>query len=70
MDRSSGESGPCSSFDAEANRSLQAIWLSLAYQLEFRGKQVFLVLWAGSLLVLGANSYVLVQIVKNYSLLS
>jgi len=45
----------------------QAIWLSIAYRLEFLGQQVFLVLWFSAAGFLVANSYVLVKVMKAYT---
>jgi len=36
------------------------------YLLEFKGKNVFLQLWAASLLFLAANIYILVMIIRNH----
>ncbi|KAF8343989.1 glycosyltransferase family 50 protein [Cantharellus anzutake] len=46
--------------------SAQALWLSIAYRLEFLGQDVFLPLWLSSILFLFANCYVLVELVKAY----
>ncbi|KAG9010333.1 GPI mannosyltransferase 1 [Tulasnella sp. 427] len=44
----------------------QAIWLSLAYRLEFLGEQVYLPLWAAGAVFLVANNFVLVKLVQAY----
>ncbi|KAI3707863.1 hypothetical protein L2E82_36751 [Cichorium intybus] len=45
----------------------QLHWLFWGYMLEFKGKQVFLQLWAASLLFFAANTYVLVTIVLRHT---
>ncbi|KIO20547.1 glycosyltransferase family 50 protein [Tulasnella calospora MUT 4182] len=44
----------------------QAIWLSLAYRLEFLGEQVYLPLWMAGAVFLVANNFVLVKLVQAY----
>ncbi|KAF9520580.1 glycosyltransferase family 50 protein [Hydnum rufescens UP504] len=45
---------------------VQALWLSIAYKLEFLGEPVFFSLWAASALFLVANAWVLVEVVHAY----
>ncbi|KAF8586547.1 glycosyltransferase family 50 protein [Ramaria rubella] len=45
----------------------QALWLSVAYRLEFLGSQVYLSLWFASLIFLSANCWVLAKIMQAYS---
>lgn len=44
----------------------QLHWLLWGYLLEFKGKNVFLQLWIGSLLFLAANIFVLVAIIRHH----
>jgi GPI mannosyltransferase 1 subunit M len=44
----------------------QALWLQAAYRLEFLGENVFLGLWARSLLWVVGNCWVLVGIMDGY----
>ncbi|KZV86935.1 hypothetical protein EXIGLDRAFT_680471 [Exidia glandulosa HHB12029] len=44
----------------------QALWLGIAYQLEFERQQVFFPLWCASIAFLVANSWVLVRIMQAY----
>ncbi|XP_057962900.1 GPI mannosyltransferase 1 [Malania oleifera] len=44
----------------------QMHWLMWGYLLEFRGKNVFLQLWIGSLLFLAANTFVLIMIIRHH----
>ncbi|KAG9013002.1 GPI mannosyltransferase 1 [Tulasnella sp. JGI-2019a] len=44
----------------------QAIWLSLAYRLEFLGQNVFLYLWFAGATFLTGQNYVLVKIIQGY----
>jgi len=44
----------------------QAVWLSLAYRLEFLGENVYLQLWGASVAFILLNSHVLVGIIKAY----
>ncbi|KAG9040368.1 hypothetical protein FS837_000737, partial [Tulasnella sp. UAMH 9824] len=41
-----------------------AIWLSLAYRLEFLGEQVYLPLWMAGAVFLVANNFVLVKLIQ------
>ena len=43
----------------------QALWLSIAYRLEFLGESVFLSLWAASLLFFLVNVYIASQFIRN-----
>lgn len=45
----------------------QTHWLFWGYMLEFKGKQVFLQLWAASLLFFAANTYVLIIIILRHT---
>nr|XP_043629170.1 GPI mannosyltransferase 1 isoform X2 [Erigeron canadensis] len=45
----------------------QTHWLLWGYMLEFKGKQVFLQLWAASLLFFAANTYVLITIIIRHT---
>ncbi|KAG8900488.1 GPI mannosyltransferase 1, partial [Tulasnella sp. 403] len=47
--------------------SAQAVWLSLAYRLEFLGEEVYLPLWGASGLFLVLNSFVLVRLLQAYT---
>ena len=42
----------------------QTHWLMWGYLLEFKGKNVFLQLWAASLVFLAANIFVLIMIIR------
>ncbi|KAD2393892.1 hypothetical protein E3N88_40869 [Mikania micrantha] len=42
-------------------------WLFWGYMLEFKGKQVFLQLWAASLLFFAANTYVMITIILRHT---
>ena len=44
-----------------------ALWLGWAHQLEFRGRQCFLAVWAASLLFLGANVGVACHAIRLHS---
>ncbi len=44
----------------------QALWLAIAYRLELLGEDVFFPLWVSSVVFLGTNSFVLVELVKAY----
>ena len=44
----------------------KAVWLSIAYRLEFLGSQVYLLLWTAGTVYVAANSYVLAEIIKGY----
>lgn len=44
----------------------QAVWLGIAYLLEFRGWNVFVYVWMASLLFLAVNNWVLGRIVEAY----
>lgn len=50
-----------------ADMCAQAVWLSIAYCLEFLGSQVYLLLWATSTVYVAANSYVLAEVIKGYT---
>lgn len=41
-----------------------ALWLSVAYSLEFRGSGVFLLLWGASVAFLGANAWLMVELTR------
>lgn len=43
----------------------QAVWLHFAYQLEFMGKNMFIPVWAASLLFLLANVWILGQFIRH-----
>ncbi|EJD42214.1 hypothetical protein AURDEDRAFT_89746 [Auricularia subglabra TFB-10046 SS5] len=45
----------------------QALWLAIAYQLEFERRQVFLPLWCASIVFLAANCWVFVRIMRAYA---
>lgn len=45
----------------------QTHWLLWGYMLEFKGKNVFLQLWAASILFLAANTYVLIKIIRGHT---
>ncbi|KAI3755238.1 hypothetical protein L1987_55034 [Smallanthus sonchifolius] len=45
----------------------QTHWLFWGYMLEFKGKQVFLQLWAASLLFFAANTYVMITIILRHT---
>ncbi|XP_022027734.1 GPI mannosyltransferase 1 isoform X1 [Helianthus annuus] len=45
----------------------QTHWLFWGYMLEFKGKQVFLQLWAASLLFFAANIYVMITIIRRHT---
>lgn len=45
----------------------QMHWLMWGYLLEFKGKNVFLQLWIASLLFLGANTAILVMIIRRHA---
>jgi GPI mannosyltransferase 1 subunit M len=45
----------------------QTHWLFWGYMLEFKGKQVFLQLWAASLLFFAANIYVMITIILRHT---
>ncbi|XP_028804706.1 GPI mannosyltransferase 1 isoform X2 [Neltuma alba] len=45
----------------------QTHWLLWGYLLEFKGKNVFLQLWAAGLLFLAANTFVLVMIIRHHT---
>jgi membrane protein YqaA with SNARE-associated domain len=42
----------------------QVLWLGFAYLLEFCGKAVFFELWIASVTFLGANAWLLVDVIK------
>ncbi|KAF3434779.1 hypothetical protein FNV43_RR21865 [Rhamnella rubrinervis] len=44
----------------------QLHWLMWGYMLEFKGKNVFLQLWIGSMLFLAANTYLLVSVIHHH----
>lgn len=44
----------------------QAQWLSIAFQLEFRAANVFLPLWAASLVFLATNAFILASVITSY----
>lgn len=44
----------------------QTHWLMWGYLLEFKGKNVFLHLWAAGLLFLAANIFILVMIIRHH----
>ncbi|CAA7405437.1 unnamed protein product [Spirodela intermedia] len=48
----------------------QLHWLMWAYLLEFKGKNVFIQLWAASIIFLLANAYVLVMVIQRHKLAS
>jgi len=45
----------------------QAVWLSVAYCLEFLGSQVYFPLWTAGTAYVAANSYVLAEIIRGYT---
>ncbi|XP_071729873.1 GPI mannosyltransferase 1-like [Rutidosis leptorrhynchoides] len=45
----------------------QTHWLFWGYMLEFKGRQVFLQLWAASLLFFAANTYVMITIILRHT---
>lgn len=45
---------------------IQALWLSIAYRLEFLAQNVFLPLWAASLVFLGANTWCICVLLDSY----
>lgn len=44
----------------------QIHWLMWGYLLEFKGKNVFIQLWLGSILFLAANTWVLVMVIRRH----
>ncbi|XP_077283712.1 phosphatidylinositol glycan anchor biosynthesis class M [Arctopsyche grandis] len=44
----------------------QACWLYFAYQLEFKGKNVFFQIWCAGVAFYGANLYILNNLIRNY----
>lgn len=48
----------------------QTHWLLWGYLLEFKGKNVFLQLWAAGLLFMAANIFVLIMIIRHHRLAS
>lgn len=44
----------------------QTHWLLWGYLLEFRGKNVFIQLWVASLIFLAANTFVIVNIIRDH----
>lgn len=44
----------------------QTHWLLWGYLLEFKGKNVFIQLWLGSILFLAANTYVLISVIHHH----
>ncbi|CAA0831203.1 GPI mannosyltransferase 1 [Striga hermonthica] len=44
----------------------QVHWLMWGYLLEFRGKNVFLQLWLASLLILAANTFVIISVIRGH----
>jgi GPI mannosyltransferase 1 subunit M len=49
------------------NWVFQALWLGLAYRLEFLGQQVYLPLWVASVAFFISNNYVLAEMIRAYS---
>jgi len=45
----------------------QAVWLSIAYRLEFLGSQVYLPLWTAGTAYVAVNSYVLAEVIRGYT---
>jgi phosphatidylinositol glycan class M len=45
----------------------QAIWLGTAYQLEFMAREVYLLLWAAGIALLGVSTWVLGEVIEGWS---
>ena len=45
----------------------QTHWLMWGYLLEFKGKNVFLQLWMGSILFLAANTFFLIMLIRHHN---
>jgi phosphatidylinositol glycan class M len=51
----------------EANpASPQALWLSIAYRLEFLGEPAYIQLWGAGIAFLAANSFVIAELALAY----
>ena len=44
----------------------QALWLGIAYQLEFRAREVFLPLWAAGIVLFAVSVWVLGEVIEGW----